>query len=125
MTADEKQKALEGLREALADTTEKCSKAVARFDHANHAYRYLHRALSSVHIHEHINLMSPTSAKTLLKLSARYLIKARHPDCSEILVMLHVTLKIDWTVSPLQRLIFTKSSKHYASTIHKRRLSTR
>jgi hypothetical protein len=28
-------------------------------------------------------LMSPTSAKTLLKLSARYLIKARHPDCSD------------------------------------------
>ncbi|MFT6248588.1 MAG: hypothetical protein ACJAZQ_001797 [Cognaticolwellia sp.] len=68
------------MREALADTTEKCSKAVARFDHA---YRYLHRALSSVHINEHINLMSPTSAKTLLKLSPRYLIKARHPDCSD------------------------------------------
>jgi menaquinone-dependent protoporphyrinogen IX oxidase len=83
MTADEKQKEIEGLREALADTTEKCSKAVARFDHANNAYRYLHRALSSVHINEHINLMSPTSAKTLLKLSARYLIKARHPDCSD------------------------------------------
>jgi hypothetical protein len=41
MTADEKQKEIEieGLREALADTTEKCSKAVAHFDHANHAYR--------------------------------------------------------------------------------------
>jgi hypothetical protein len=91
MTADEKQKELEALREALADTTEKCSKAVARFDHANHAYRYLHRALSSVHINEPINLMSPTSptsAKTLLKLSARDLIKARHPDCSEIVVRL-------------------------------------
>jgi hypothetical protein len=83
MTADEKQKEIEALKEALADTTEKCSKAVARFDHASHAYRYLHRALSSVHINEHINLMSPTSAKTLLKLSARYLIKARHPDCSD------------------------------------------
>jgi hypothetical protein len=83
MTADEKQKELEALKEALADTTEKCSKAVARFDHANNAYRYLHRALSSVNINEHINLMSPTSAKTLLKLSARDLIKARHPDCSD------------------------------------------
>jgi menaquinone-dependent protoporphyrinogen IX oxidase len=83
MTADEKQKEIEALREALADTTEKCSKAVARFDHANNAYRYLHRALSSIHINEPINLMSLTSAKTLLKLSARYLIKARHPDCSD------------------------------------------
>jgi hypothetical protein len=82
MTADEKQKEIEALREALADTTEKCSKAVARFDHA-YRYRYLHRALSSVHINEPINLMSPTSAKTLLKLSARYLIKARYPDCSD------------------------------------------
>jgi hypothetical protein len=71
-------KEIEALREALADTTEKCSKAVAVFDHAIHAYRYLHRALSSVHINEPTNLMSPTSAKTLLKLSARYLIKARH-----------------------------------------------
>lgn len=83
MTGKERQKEIEALKETLAATTEKCSKAVARFDHANNAYRYLHRALSYVHINEHINLMSPTSAKTLLKLSARYLIKARHPDCND------------------------------------------
>ncbi|MFT6902641.1 MAG: hypothetical protein ACJAXS_002858 [Colwellia sp.] len=39
MTADEKQKEIEVLREALLDTTEKCSKAVARFDYADNAYR--------------------------------------------------------------------------------------
>lgn len=83
MTEEERQKEVEALKEALADTTEKCSKAVVRFDHANSAYHYLHRALSSVHINKTINLMSPTSAQTLLKLSARYLIKARHPDCSD------------------------------------------
>jgi menaquinone-dependent protoporphyrinogen IX oxidase len=83
MTGKERQKEIEALKETLAATTEKCSKAVARFDHANNAYRYLHRALSCVHINKHINLMSPTSAKTLLKLSARYLIKARHPDCND------------------------------------------
>ena len=82
-TEDEEQKEIEALKEALDDITEKCSKAVARFDHANNAYRYLHRALSSVHINENVNLMSPTSAKTLLKLSARYLIKSRHPDCND------------------------------------------
>jgi menaquinone-dependent protoporphyrinogen IX oxidase len=79
----EEEKEIEILKEALSNMTEKCSKAVARFDHANKAYRFLHRALSSVHINESINLMSPTSAKTLLKLSARYLIKARHPDCND------------------------------------------
>lgn len=83
MTGKEKQTEIEALKETLAATTEKCSKAVTRFDHANNAYRYLHRALSCIHINEQINLMSPTSAKTLLKLSARYLIKARHPDCND------------------------------------------
>lgn len=73
----------EALAQQLTDTVKRCHKAVNRYDYANKAYRYLHRALSSVHINEHIHMMSPNAAKTLLKLSARALKKARHPDCSD------------------------------------------
>ena len=74
---------IETLKIELTLITQKCSKAVARFDYANAAYRYLHRALNSVHINKNVNLMSPKSAQTLLKLSVRYLKKARHPDCDD------------------------------------------
>jgi Transposase len=71
------------LKHELATVIEKCQKAVARYDFADKAYHYLHRALSSVHINKYISLMSPVAAQTLLKLSARYLKKARHPDCDD------------------------------------------
>lgn len=76
---------VETLKVALKLITEKCDKAVARFDHANTAYHYLHRALNSVHTNNNgnIHLMSPESAQTLLKLSVRYLKKARHPHCND------------------------------------------
>ena len=73
----------EKLEQRLAVITERCKKAVARYDYANKGYQYLHRALSSVHINEYTQLMSPQSAQTLLKLSARYLKKARHSDCDD------------------------------------------
>jgi hypothetical protein len=73
------------LETELALITQGCNKAVTRYEHANTAYHYLHRALSSIHtdMHNNITLMSPKSAQTLLKLSVRYLKKARHPDCND------------------------------------------
>ncbi len=73
----------EALEKKLAEAIEKCRKAVARYDYANKGYQYLHRALSSVHLNEYTHLMSPKSAQTLLKLSARYLKKAHHSDCDD------------------------------------------
>jgi hypothetical protein len=65
----------------LCLVSEACRKAVIRYDFAEAGYRYLHRALNSVHKNTHFHLMSPHMAQTLLKLSVRYLKKSRHPDC--------------------------------------------
>ena len=78
--SDDKKEALE---QKLAAMIERCKKAIACYDDANKGYQYLHLALSSVHINEYTDLMSPQSAQTLLKLSARYLKKAHHSDCDD------------------------------------------
>ena len=73
----------EELEQKLDAAIGRCRKAVERYEHANKGYQYLHRALSSVHLNEFTNLMSPKIAQTLLKLSARYLKKAHHSDCDD------------------------------------------
>ncbi|MBL0711119.1 MAG: transposase [Colwellia sp.] len=66
----------------LCLVSEACRKAVSRYDFAQAGYRYLQRALNSVHQNTHFHLMSPKMAQTLLKLSVRNLKKSRHRDCS-------------------------------------------